>query len=165
MSILSIVLHSDMIQCSQDQWDIYKLDPLYTCLVRSHPHITQVTRITSDQTAPQSSHRKRRASTPSPGPSRKKLRNVQNEDAVDASAENKSVIEEMIVDPLPYWNMDGMSMPTGHHSERQSSEGGANLGQAHNAETSECLPADIRDTTKRKRMLIRKARVISDVMF
>jgi hypothetical protein len=150
-----------MIQCSQDQWDIYKLDPLYTCLVRSHPHITQITRVTNVQTAPQNPHRKRRASTPSPGPSWKKLRNDQDE---DASAENKSVIDEMIVDPLPHSNtMDGFhgtSMPKGHRSERQSSEGGA--GQAHNAEASEDLPAD---TTKRKRMLIRKAWMISDVMF
>ena len=149
VSILSIILHSDMIQCSQDQWDIYKLDPLYTCLVRSHPHITQITRVTNVETTPQNSHRKRRASTLSPGPSRKKLRNDPDEVAVDSSDENKSAIDEMIVDPLPHYTMDGFhgtSMPKGHRTERQSSE-------------------LTRDTTKRERVLIHKAWMISDVIF
>ncbi|GBE81092.1 predicted protein [Sparassis crispa] len=30
--------------CSQDQWDIYKLDPEYDCFVRASPHITAVSR-------------------------------------------------------------------------------------------------------------------------
>lgn len=161
VSILSIIPNSEIIQCSQDQWDIYKLDPLYTCLVRSHPHITQITRVTNVKTAPQNSHRKRRASTPLPGSSRKKLHSGPDEHVVDASGENESPIDEMIVDPLPHSNtMDGFhgtSMPEGHHPEKQSSESQAQ-------EASETLPADTRDTKKRKRMLIHYAWMISDVL-
>lgn len=32
--------------CSQDQWDIYKLDPYYDCLVRKSPAITTIRRTT-----------------------------------------------------------------------------------------------------------------------
>ena len=30
-------------ECSQDQWDIYKLDPLYDCYVRAFLHLTVIT--------------------------------------------------------------------------------------------------------------------------
>lgn len=29
-----------------DQWDIYKLDPEYDCVVRAHPNLTAITRVT-----------------------------------------------------------------------------------------------------------------------
>ncbi|KIL61959.1 hypothetical protein M378DRAFT_166285 [Amanita muscaria Koide BX008] len=41
----------DMIECSQDQWDIYKLDPLYECRVRNPPYIAQITRATETKIA------------------------------------------------------------------------------------------------------------------
>ncbi|KAF9820397.1 hypothetical protein IEO21_01406 [Rhodonia placenta] len=40
-TILELV---QLIYCSQDQWDIYKLDPEYDCLVRALPSLTAITR-------------------------------------------------------------------------------------------------------------------------
>ena len=167
VSILFIMPHSEVIQCSQDQWDIYKLDPLYSCLVRSHPHPAQITRVTNIKTVPQNPQRKRRASTPSSErsastPPRKKLRNDLDEDVEDdVSGENMGTPDEMIVDPQPYLKETGgfqsTSMPEGHCAENQSFERIANLGQASKVETSESLPVDAKDTKKRKRMLIHKA--------
>ncbi|CAK5265773.1 unnamed protein product [Mycena citricolor] len=33
----------DVVECTQDQWDIYKLDPAYHCLVRALPALTTIT--------------------------------------------------------------------------------------------------------------------------
>ncbi|KIL66189.1 hypothetical protein M378DRAFT_75405 [Amanita muscaria Koide BX008] len=59
----------DMIECSQDQWDIYKLDSLYECRVRIPPNLGQITRATDTKTAAEALERKRPASTsPIEGP-------------------------------------------------------------------------------------------------
>ncbi|EIM83012.1 uncharacterized protein STEHIDRAFT_171126 [Stereum hirsutum FP-91666 SS1] len=34
----------DLVECSRDQWDIYKLDPQYECLVRTPPHLTVISK-------------------------------------------------------------------------------------------------------------------------
>lgn len=34
---------------TQDQWDLYKLDPEYDCVVRAHPNLTTITRVTSNK--------------------------------------------------------------------------------------------------------------------
>lgn len=39
-------LTSQHVECSQDQWDIYKLDPLYECRVCAPPTLSVITRVT-----------------------------------------------------------------------------------------------------------------------
>ncbi|KAK2463277.1 hypothetical protein APHAL10511_004932 [Amanita phalloides] len=102
----AINICGEVIQCSQDQWDIYKLDPLYVCSVRTQ-HLTQITRITNAKTIPQNFHRKRRATLSpertTPVPSRKKLCKRPDRDlsAVDADL---TVIDDMSIDPPPQPN-------------------------------------------------------------
>ncbi len=59
------MLCSDLVICSQEQWDIYKLDTLYDCYVPPHPNIPMISRLgpppaESISTRP----RKRRARSP-----------------------------------------------------------------------------------------------------
>ncbi|KXN84405.1 hypothetical protein AN958_12664 [Leucoagaricus sp. SymC.cos] len=35
-------LCGELIEMTQDQWDIYKLDPLYNCVVHGHPQVTTI---------------------------------------------------------------------------------------------------------------------------
>ncbi|KAL0945962.1 hypothetical protein HGRIS_012240 [Hohenbuehelia grisea] len=37
----------ELLECSQEQWDIYKLDPAYNCYVRAVPNLTLITKATS----------------------------------------------------------------------------------------------------------------------
>ncbi|KAJ7218062.1 hypothetical protein GGX14DRAFT_599489, partial [Mycena pura] len=49
-----------LVECSQDQWDIYKLDVAYDCLVRAPPELTVITRATpkpTEATRPLGKHR------------------------------------------------------------------------------------------------------------
>ncbi len=151
-----------MIQCSQDQWDVYKLDPLYACFVRTHPQPTQITRVTQAESAPQNSQRKRRASTSpersAPPPSRRKLHSDPDEDLDDATDENMSTIDEMIVDPLPRSDTKlGFRQTSMPREQRENSRRAAPLGReffSHTAEPSnDFLPLDTRVVRKRKRML------------
>ncbi|RDX44264.1 hypothetical protein OH76DRAFT_1487217 [Lentinus brumalis] len=39
-----VMICGDLVICSQEQWDIHKLDPLYDCYVPAHPNIPMITR-------------------------------------------------------------------------------------------------------------------------
>lgn len=160
-----------MIQCSQDQWDVYKLDPLYACFVRSHPQPTQIIRVTQAESAPQNLQRKRRASTPSPersapAPSRRKLHSDPDEDPDDVTDESMS---EMIVDPLPHSNAKPGFRKTSMHKEqrensRQRTPSGREFSSCTAETSNDFLPADARVVRKRKRMLIYQGWMISAAM-
>ena len=153
-----------MIQCSQDQWDIYKLDPLYECLVRVHPHLSRITRKTDIRAAPQNVQRKRRASSLSPAgskpaPSRKKR--LYNDSAsattkVDGNIEEESSVEEMVVDPLPQANntTEGLHETSIHSSRRDGT--GRRQGIFPSDGFLNSIPED--DAKKRKSMSIANAR-------
>ncbi|KAI0081230.1 hypothetical protein K474DRAFT_1613772 [Panus rudis PR-1116 ss-1] len=98
------------VNCSQEQWDIYKLDPAYECIVHRPPKLTTIIRKTND-THPNSVHgsqatedSKRRLSSPSAEPeeiptsSRKKPRTVHVEVISDTDSEDEGEVEDMIVD-------------------------------------------------------------------
>ncbi|KAF8629663.1 hypothetical protein AX17_005602 [Amanita inopinata Kibby_2008] len=105
----------EVIQCSQEQWDIYKLDPLYDCYVRTHPNIALISRITTPKTTSERLSQKRRASTPlsdmsTPAPSQRKKvfratdREATREDS-DISREDQGEVEEMVVDDQPSYRV------------------------------------------------------------
>ncbi|GLB37062.1 putative zinc finger, C3HC4 type (RING finger) [Lyophyllum shimeji] len=86
-------------ECSQEQWDIYKLDPLYDCLVRAPPNVPSITPVTEyPQTVPPPPFGKR---VPSPtgeayapfSQAKKRRVEVQTE-----SEDEKSEVEDMIID-------------------------------------------------------------------
>lgn len=107
------MIQSQLVQCSQDQWDIYKLDPMYECTVRSQPEISTITRRDARDTSAvpeavssDAHSQKRRVdgeSEPSLPPT-KKRRSVQVEevesDAEDTDSEEEDAVEEMIIDGL-----------------------------------------------------------------
>ncbi|KAJ3820088.1 hypothetical protein F5880DRAFT_1488628 [Lentinula raphanica] len=95
-------------ECTQDQWDIYKLDPLYECRVRAPPAVTTITR--ASPKSPGSPHSTgKRTSTKAgipPLKPRKKLHTHDGDSSLDFSDEVEEV-EDMAVDqsmpppPLP----------------------------------------------------------------
>ncbi|THH17869.1 hypothetical protein EW146_g3025 [Bondarzewia mesenterica] len=99
----------ELVQCSRDQWDIYKLDPEYDCYVQASPQLALITRRDrlpksnnppSLQAASSSiPHHKRRLSPPSSPsqdifpPSAKKRRQVPH---VLSSSEEEDEVESMV---------------------------------------------------------------------
>ena len=89
-------------ECSQDQWDIYKLDPLYDCHVRAYPNLTVISPSLPKPLAPKVGN-KRFATPPSPdtstlSPSPRKRAHIESE---SSSGEEQEEVEEMIVDDRP----------------------------------------------------------------
>jgi hypothetical protein len=97
----------ELVECSQDQWDIYKLDPLYECRVRSHPKLTVISKVTpmpkSNGTPPGP---KRRVSSPTPEPAlpppnpRKKVHRSTVEPR-GLESDEESEVECMVIDGGP----------------------------------------------------------------
>ncbi|KAJ7096313.1 hypothetical protein C8R44DRAFT_644127 [Mycena epipterygia] len=56
------------VECSQDQWDIYKLDPAYDCHVRAPPEVTVITLAAPKPKAPKQPLGKHRMSSAEPCP-------------------------------------------------------------------------------------------------
>ena len=112
------------VECSQDQWDIYKLDPEYDCLVRTPPDLSVIsktqpqrlsvqsesTQATSSYNTPpiaDSLHSKRRMSSPSPltedtsfssrPPLAKKRRQVtEDKETADSDSEDEDDVEDAV---------------------------------------------------------------------
>ncbi|KDQ53479.1 hypothetical protein JAAARDRAFT_161530 [Jaapia argillacea MUCL 33604] len=123
------------VECSQDQWDIYKLDSEYECLVQLPPKPTIITRrVTKEDSLPSSSSQgtkttsraqsisasKRRFSSPSldpdhglPHPDSKKMRKGEESSESDFDSEDEfesaeeEQVEEMIVDEIRRGRHDG----------------------------------------------------------
>jgi hypothetical protein len=97
---------SEIIECSKDQWDIYKLDPLYICHVRTRPHLAYITRATDSKATSEVLQRKRPASPPLYGRSaqRKKMNGLfpthSNDEDTGSSGEDMDV-EVILEHPLP----------------------------------------------------------------
>ncbi|KAE9411507.1 hypothetical protein BT96DRAFT_968929 [Gymnopus androsaceus JB14] len=81
-------------ECSQDQWDIYKLDPFYECRVCAPPALTTITRVTpKPPESPPKQGKRGRAGIPPLNP-RKKI-NTGNVDSDDDEVEE---VEDMVID-------------------------------------------------------------------
>jgi hypothetical protein len=96
-------MNSEFVECSQDQWDIYKLDPEYECYVRNPPNVTLINRAPpKPKPDPEEHFTKRRMSTSSPeravSPenSRRKVRTKIFESSSDEDEQNE--VEEMVID-------------------------------------------------------------------
>ncbi|KAF9452400.1 hypothetical protein P691DRAFT_795093 [Macrolepiota fuliginosa MF-IS2] len=63
-------LCGEFIKMTQDQWDIYKLDPLYECLVRGHSQVTTIRNVSGPRVPSPKLAGKRRMTSRSPTPSR-----------------------------------------------------------------------------------------------
>ncbi|KAL0955909.1 hypothetical protein HGRIS_002100 [Hohenbuehelia grisea] len=99
----TIDICGQLVECSQDQWDIYKLDPMYECCVRVEPELTVISRVASYQApefrplTPESASGKRALSnSPSPEPSPSKKPTFEDwessDDEVDPS--NSMAVDE-----------------------------------------------------------------------
>ncbi|KAF8625411.1 hypothetical protein AX15_005375 [Amanita polypyramis BW_CC] len=171
----AINICGEVIQCSQDQWDIYKLDPLYECFVRVHPHLTQITRKASFKTARQNARRKRRASSLSPERStpvssrRKRLYKGPESGMAEVNSntkENMDAVEEMNVDPLPQYNdaMQG-AQETHVYKERTEWPSSSHTEQRENFlfnSFQHAIPEETRDVKKRKRPDIPESPLVPD---
>ncbi|KIK67425.1 hypothetical protein GYMLUDRAFT_156896 [Collybiopsis luxurians FD-317 M1] len=86
-------------ECSQDQWDIYKLDPLYECRVRVPPALTVITPV--PQKSPESPHLAGKRSTTTAGipplKPRKKIHTGTSHD-LDSDDDEIEEVEDMVVD-------------------------------------------------------------------
>ncbi|KAJ3896281.1 hypothetical protein GG344DRAFT_36893 [Lentinula edodes] len=89
-------------ECSQDQWDIYKLDPLYECRVRTPPASSTIIRVSPKSPESPQSNGKRtssKAGIPPLNP-RKKLHTGSGNSSLDLGYDDDEVeeVEDMIVD-------------------------------------------------------------------
>lgn len=102
-----VTIFRQLVECSQDQWDIYKLDPAYECFIPPQPHLTVITRRRPEDTSQaatstfsEADTRKRHGDDidDASEPRRKKMRPV----VIDLDAEDSEldddVVEEMIID-------------------------------------------------------------------
>ena len=97
---------SELVECSLDQRDIYKLDPEYDCYVRQTPDVTVIIRVPPKPKAaklgPDQHFTKRRMSTVSPekttppSNSRKRVHTKTFESSSDEDEQEE--VEEMIID-------------------------------------------------------------------
>ncbi|KAI0699249.1 hypothetical protein BC835DRAFT_584725 [Cytidiella melzeri] len=111
------------VECSQEQWDIYKLDTEYECIVRPSPELTTITRREPQQTAESTesfptdmSRHKRRVEDEFEDsmPQTKKKRPIlvetevegDSDDDDDTDSDEEDAVEEMIIDDaMPgVWN-------------------------------------------------------------
>jgi hypothetical protein len=111
----------EFVEFSEDQWDIYKLDPAYDCLVQLPPNISKITRvpIPDRQPAPLSTPAAKRRMSPevprSPVQSRHKPRKKtdlhkrsswsssgsSDEEGAKTDSEEEDEVEGMVVDDPP----------------------------------------------------------------
>lgn len=93
--------------CSQEQWEIYKLDPMYICRVCAPPALSMITRAPpKSKDSPQSKSGKRRMMESSPPPDtalprlfpRKKMHTHPYEIRDDGDDSEVEEVEAMIID-------------------------------------------------------------------
>ena len=91
-------------ECSQDQWDLYKLDPAYECVVHTFPKISTISKV--DSKAPESPNvsGKRNLLTPSPerNPSSSNMKRKAPKVVPPLSeSDSEMEVEDIIVDERP----------------------------------------------------------------
>lgn len=103
---------STLVECSQEQWDIYKLDPEYDCIVHPAPQLTTITRrrppVTSESTEPSiaetNQHKRHVEEHGREGSPTKKKRpvavvtEVEDDDDDSGSDTDEEAVEDMIID-------------------------------------------------------------------
>ncbi|KAJ3799185.1 hypothetical protein GGU11DRAFT_679995 [Lentinula aff. detonsa] len=85
-------------ECSQDQWDIYKLDPLYDCHVRVPPALSTITRASiKPPTSPHSNGKRNATKAGIPLLKPRKKRHIDGNSSLDLDDEVEEV-EDMVID-------------------------------------------------------------------
>jgi hypothetical protein len=103
---------SDLVECSQEQWDIYKLDPEYDCSVRVPPRLSVISRVVStpkpDTYSPQSFAKRPSPEKDSSPKKKPQTRRVSIDDSSDEEEEeDEDEVEDMVVDELPRFRRPG----------------------------------------------------------
>ncbi|KII92912.1 hypothetical protein PLICRDRAFT_155823 [Plicaturopsis crispa FD-325 SS-3] len=105
-----IEICGELVNCSRDQWDIYKLDPHYDCLVRAYPKLSVISpakitqRPKAESSKPQSSKRRSRSpgrASPSPIDNKRQRKNVPcgaSVFSVDSSDDEEAEVAYMMID-------------------------------------------------------------------
>ncbi|KAL4254994.1 hypothetical protein ABKN59_003930 [Abortiporus biennis] len=106
-----IIICGQHVHCSQEQWDIYKLDPEYDCFVQHHPKPTIISKAKGKERAKpevlEEKHGKKRVQSPDssdiepmPGDFARTTRRKVNLATIDedSSDEEEDEVAEMIVD-------------------------------------------------------------------
>ncbi|THV05040.1 hypothetical protein K435DRAFT_826551 [Dendrothele bispora CBS 962.96] len=108
-------LCGQLVECSQDQWDIYKLDPFYDCRVYLPPTLSAITHAPKPHTTPVKTGKRpapvSEQSMPPLNP-RKKLNtsntstpntsiSLDNEDEDEDEDEEEEEVEDMVIDDIP----------------------------------------------------------------
>lgn len=101
------LIDRNCIECSQDQWDIYKLDPSYNCCVRAAPNLSTIIRVElppADSEAPSMPSKKRHTSPLerdipllSPHPKERATEHVLSPN-ISSDEQDEADVERMIVD-------------------------------------------------------------------
>lgn len=101
----TVELCGQLVNCTQEQWDIYKLDPFYECLVRAPPSLSTITRTRPQPREKGPASGEKRHSSPVPAPisdQRKKAHILQSDSSSDEEQsvedEEEDEVIEMIVD-------------------------------------------------------------------
>ena len=101
-------VHSQLCECSQEQWDIYKLDPRYECCVKAFPALSVINLKPSvpATTLPFRHANKRRTISPSSTPKLQpeSLRSTPLQSDIDES-------ERMIIDDDDCYNVNQKPVP------------------------------------------------------
>lgn len=96
---------SEQVLCTQDQWDIYKLDSEYDCIIQSAPKLSIISRVTSRPATapvpPKISSGKRRQSPPQLDASAASMPKKSRQRSMSASSSVSSGEEDMSVDDAP----------------------------------------------------------------
>lgn len=90
-------LVSQLVEITQDQWDIYKLDPLYNCLVKEPPSLTIISSVSQRPRA--SPSRQRRVLSLSPESETYTPFNGRSwSHVLDVGSSSEGEVEDMVVD-------------------------------------------------------------------
>ncbi|KAK7472563.1 hypothetical protein VKT23_000678 [Stygiomarasmius scandens] len=104
-----IQLCGQLVECSQDQWDIHKLDPLYDCHIRASPSFTVISQAPKPQTTPTKIGKRSIPVSEHPMPplNRRKKLDTSNSSTpntsidLDDEDEDEDEVEHMVVDDMP----------------------------------------------------------------
>ena len=105
---LKRIIYREPIDCTQDQWDIYKLDPEYDCLIQSSPRLSVITKVEfkpkqspAPPVAPRLGKRVASASLPADSPASKRARQRSITPLSPHSSESEESVNDMLVDKKP----------------------------------------------------------------
>ncbi|CAL1707578.1 unnamed protein product [Somion occarium] len=96
-----IEICGELVHCTQEQWDIYKLDPAYDCLIQPPPKLTVISRKgkkRASEAPSEGATRKAGAGLPDEEPSKKKARHVHVETVPESDSDDEDEVIEMIID-------------------------------------------------------------------